>query len=123
MFSLVGFFAVGQEAKPPARPLAVKTAAANRAATKLTLAEIDVTSAKPLDLSSDKSWSKLPDFLKGARIYADSPAGRELQAEAKTDGIVIIAASWTYDGNESGGWRRGSSWTAANRGNAHAPRL
>src|SRR6185436_18655850 len=52
-------------------------------------------------------WSKLPDFLKGAKMYADSPTGRELQAEAKTDGIVIIAASWTYDGNGSGGWYEG----------------
>ena len=107
LFSSVDVFAAAQEENPQARPGDSKTEAAVTATTQLKLAEVEVTSAKSLDLSSDKSWSKLPDVLKGAKMYADSPTGRELQAEAKTDGIVIIAASWTYDGNESGGWYEG----------------
>lgn len=74
------------------------------AASTLKLAAVDVASAKSVELTDDKNWSGLPDFLKGAKIFSDSPEGRDLQAQAKSDGIVVVAASWTYDGNESGGW-------------------
>jgi len=68
------------------------------------LATVNVVSAQPTELESDKSWSKIPDFLKGAKIYSHQPKGNELEFEATSDGIVIIAASWNYDGNSSGGW-------------------
>src|SRR5258707_14808083 len=84
--------------------LVVAVAAEPAPAAKLQPAQVEVASAKPVDLAADKTWSAIPDFLKGAKIFSDSPEGRDLQAQAKSDGIVVVAASWTYDGNESGGW-------------------
>jgi len=68
------------------------------------LAEVEVASAQPSELASDKMWTKVPKFLTGATIYSGKPTGRELQAVAKSDGLVVVAASWNYDGNPSGGW-------------------
>jgi hypothetical protein len=68
------------------------------------LAEVSVSSAEPDTLETEAKFSKIPDYVAEAKIYAGAPKGRELEFTANSDGLVIIAASWTYDGNESGGW-------------------
>ena len=68
------------------------------------MAEVSVSSAGPLALGAEAGWSKIPEYLAGATIYAKDAKGGDLDLAAKSDGIVLIAASWTYDGNESGGW-------------------
>lgn len=69
-----------------------------------TMAEVSVSSAGPVALAAEAGWSKIPEYVAGATIYAKDAKGGDLDLTAKSDGIVLIAASWTYDGNESGGW-------------------
>jgi hypothetical protein len=66
-------------------------------------------------LGTEAKFSQIPDYVAEARIYAGAPKGRELEFTAKSDGLVIIAASWTYDGNESGGWVRNPHHPRADR--------
>jgi tetratricopeptide (TPR) repeat protein len=83
-----GSIAWGQEAKPSTAKLA----------------ELEVASAEPLALDKAAGWTNIPDYVAGAQIYAQAAKGGDVEFTTKSDGLVIIAASWTYDGNESGGW-------------------
>lgn len=70
------------------------------------LAKLDVQSARPVPLDEKDQWTKIPDFLEGAQVYSKDSTGRQLKCEVKSDGLVIVAVSWTYDGNDSDGWRQ-----------------
>ena len=68
------------------------------------VAEVEVASAQATTLDAEQKWTNIPEYVAGAPIYAKDPKGGDLEFTAKSNGLVIIAASWTYDGNESGGW-------------------
>ncbi len=74
---------------------------------KLQFAEVAVASAGAQPMTEETKWTKLPAYLEKATIFDKEPTGRALDLTIKPDGIVIIAASWSYDGNESGGWLEG----------------
>jgi hypothetical protein len=94
--------------RPPAKqPGPTEAVADLPAAMKGLVERAKVLSAEPVSLDDLKEWTKVPGFLRGAVIYSKTPKGRELEFEALKDGLVVLAASWTYDGNDSGGWLEG----------------
>jgi tetratricopeptide (TPR) repeat protein len=67
--------------------------------------EISVASAQSLALTEESEWAPLPPYLRGATMFR--PAGNALDLTAKEEVQVLIAASWTYDGDQTGGWYPG----------------
>lgn len=70
------------------------------------LASVKVEQLEPLPIGTNWKWNKLPEFLTDAQIY-EKVKGQpqpKLQFEVQQDGVLLLAASWTYDGNPSGGW-------------------
>lgn len=92
--------------KPPTDGKTVPVHAGNGKAASLDA--VDYTAFKPL--TSHGTWEDLPSFLEGASVYSVSPGtkrtipAREIAFTAKEAGIVVMLASWTYDGNKQGGW-------------------
>src|SRR5438128_968888 len=81
---------------------AANTAPAAEAAAQ----EVTVADSQASVLSTEEEWSPLPDYLRGATVLRPSK-GNELVLTANQPVQLIMAASWNYDGNASGGWFEG----------------
>ena len=54
----------------------------------------------PTKLSENGQWQSAPEFLSNATILGnDTPASPELRYVAAKNGLLLLAASWTYDGD------------------------
>ncbi len=57
-----------------------------------------------------QSWSRVPDFLKGAAIYSRSATGGVeggvADWEVKTTGVIYLACNWDIAGFADGEWKR-----------------
>lgn len=71
------------------------------------LAEVKVTNFEAIPLGAGSKWPEIPEFLKDAQVFEKTAAKKDnqLEFEVLKDGLMFIAASWTYDGNASGGWK------------------
>ena len=78
-------------------------------ATEVGPARVLVQRFEPIAIGEGRPWKNVPDYLKEAKIYEKPLQERnQLQFSAEADGLVLMAASWTYDGNASGGWQEGN---------------
>lgn len=69
------------------------------------LAAVTVAGQVPLTVSEEHGWSQIPDYLQDAVIYCGaSKPGRTVDFTVDDGGLLIMVASWDYDGNRSGGW-------------------
>ena len=64
---------------------------------------IKIVDAEPALLKGEGEWSPLPDYLQGATLLRPRN-GNVLELTAARDIQILVAASWAYDGNQSGGW-------------------
>jgi tetratricopeptide (TPR) repeat protein len=61
----------------------------------------DVGPTGPVSLT-DSGWQSVPEFLSGATVLGnDNPTSPLLRHVAQHDGVLLLAASWTYDGDRS----------------------
>lgn len=66
-------------------------------------------SAEPVD--AERRWLRIPDYLEGATAFTalDPKRPKDLNLgltdfTVESDGMIVLAASWTVDGNRSGNW-------------------
>ena len=56
----------------------------------------------PIKLSESGQWQSIPEFLANATILENKePNSPQLHHVATRDGVILLAASWTYDGNRT----------------------
>jgi hypothetical protein len=79
------------------------------------IAKIKVAEAQAADFLSSKDWKDVPPFLAGAKVYEpSSETTNVLQFEVEEGGVVLLAVSWTADGDNSmGDWRKGRASTSS----------
>lgn len=94
-------------ATPPIASAADAPSPSNVAAAK-----VNVPNSQPLPFGTGKAWTESPPFLNGATIFEpNDDAGHVLQFDVIEGGIVLMAASWTADGDNTGDWRKGRATT------------
>ncbi len=95
-----------EPANPDRSPVADQTTPQpDRPLTNAVAATVSVTNQTPVTVSEEYGWSGIPDYLHGAVVYAGTrKPGRTVDFTVDKGGIVVMAASWDYDGNKSGGW-------------------
>ncbi len=65
-------------------------------------ATIEIHPDESRPFSGNSQWKNVPPYLQGAQIFEKaSLASPELRFKIKKSGVVLIAASWNYEG---GGW-------------------
>ena len=57
-------------------------------------------------LTGEEEWSPLPDYLRGATLLRPS-TGNAIDLTVNQEVQLVIAASWAFDGNQSGEWFKG----------------
>jgi hypothetical protein len=76
------------------------------------VAKVQVTNAQPTPLSEHTEWTKAPSFLNGASLFEPvKESGNQLAFEVEGDGVVLLAASWTPNGQNSTNWQKGRATT------------
>lgn len=84
-----------------------KIAAAEIAADEIGVAEVDVQRYAPILLGSDAVWKNRPAWLDKATYYGKRTIEGEVpyvEFEVKNDGLMLLAATWSFDGNTQGDW-------------------
>lgn len=69
-------------------------------------ARLSVEQLDPIDLNAENGWKEIPRFLEGASIYQkpNPKLPRESVFQANEGGLVVLAATWTFDGKMQANW-------------------